>query len=78
MDSSSEKGKSSRTLNSTNMKNIGRNENKTRESLTKLKLLFNEMETNYSALLKNLSKKILKPSGLIRRHDPNMLVNKIK
>lgn len=54
------------------------NKQKQRETITKLKLLHNELEHNYVLLLKNLSKSILKPKDLLRKHESNEIFKKIK
>lgn len=52
---------------------------KQKQAITKLKLLHNELEHNYVLLLKNLSKKIIKPKDLVsRKYDTEYLSNKIK
>ena len=64
-----------------NNKNINeeKNNNKsTKDELNKLKLLIGKMENNYVNLLKNLSKKIIKPKNLIIRPDDQFLQSKIK
>ena len=55
-----------------------RSEESNKEDINELKLLISEMENNYVALLKNLSKKIIKPKNLIRKPDANFLQSKIK
>ena len=49
-----------------------------KDELNKLKLLIGKMENNYVNLLKNLSKKIIKPKNLIIRPDDQFLQSKIK
>ena len=64
-----------------NNKNINeeKNNNKsTKDELNKLKLLIGKMENNYVNLLKNLSKKIIKPKNLIIRTNDQFLKSKIK
>lgn len=55
-----------------------KSEESNKEDINELKLLISQMENNYVALLKNLSKKIIKPKNLIRRPDANFLQSKIK
>ena len=62
---------------------LNKNEDKnniqsTKNELNKLKLLIGKMENNYVNLLKNLSKKIIKPKNLIIRPDDQFLQSKIK
>ena len=60
-------------------KNEEKNNTKsTKNELNKLKLLIGKMENNYVNLLKNLSKKIIKPKNLIIRPDDQFLQSKIK
>ena len=49
-----------------------------KDELNKLKLLIGKMENNYVNLLKNLSKKIIKPKNLIIRPDDQFLQSNIK
>lgn len=49
-----------------------------KESITKLKVLQNNMENNYINLLKSISKTVLKPKDLLRRPDPAVLAKNIK
>lgn len=54
------------------------NKIKQKEAITKLKLFHNELEHNYVILLKNLSRKILKPRDLLKRPDAETFSKKIK
>lgn len=69
------------SVKSTNSKNtslINKESDSNKEDINELKLLISQMENNYVSLLKNLSKKIIKPKNLIRKPDPNFLQSKIK
>jgi transposase-like protein len=59
-------------INSTN------NKSKQKDAITKLKSLHNDLEHDYILLLKNLSRKILKPKDLIKKPDPEMIAKNIK
>jgi hypothetical protein len=52
--------------------------NKQKSAITQLKLLHNHLEHNYVLLLKNLSKKLIKPKDIFKRPDPSLLVKKFK
>lgn len=43
--------------------------NKLKNSITQLKMLHNSLEDNYVVLLKNLSKKIIKPKDLFKKPE---------
>lgn len=69
------------SVKSTSSKNtsmINKENDSNKEDINELKLLISQMENNYVSLLKNLSKKIIKPKNLIRKPDQNFLQSKIK
>ena len=54
------------------------NNNSNREVISELKQIHNKLENEYILLLKQLSKKILKPKDLVKKVDPTYMSNKIK
>ena len=53
------------------------NKSKLKQTITQLKLLYNELENNYVLLLKNISKQIVKPKDLFKKQDVTIFNKKI-